>query len=131
MQKLIIVFSIVMSVGLIGFALNLNRNELASIPSMNQAVREENGVQYIRVQARGGYSPRMITAKADIPTVLEIETKGTYDCSAAFTIPQLGYQEFLPATGVTKIEISKELAMNSITGLCSMGMYSFTLNFQS
>lgn len=131
MQKIIIALSVMMSVGIIWIAFNFNGNDSTPLPSSNAVVREENGVQYIRVLARSGYSPRQITAKADVPTVLEIETKGTYDCSAAFTLPQLGYQEFLPATGITKIEIPKELAMNSITGLCSMGMYSFTLDFQS
>ncbi len=125
--KIIVAVSIIISAGLIWAGLSMRGNE--QMPAeKTEAVREENGVQYIRVLARGGYSPSQITAKANMPTVLEIETKGTYDCSASLTIPQLNYQKFLPATGITKVEIPKNLAMNSLDLVCSMGMYSSTVN---
>lgn len=94
------------------------------------SVREENGVQIIRVLARGGYTPSQVTAKAGMPTRLEVETKGTYDCSAAFVIPQLSYQNMLPSTGITTIDLGVRDAGSSLTGLCAMGMYGVQMRFE-
>jgi plastocyanin domain-containing protein len=94
------------------------------------AVRTENDVQIIHVLARGGYTPSQITAKAGVPTRLEIETKGTYDCSAAFVIPQLSYQKMLPSSGVTTLDLGVRSSGSSLTGLCAMGMYSLQIRFE-
>ncbi|OGZ04858.1 MAG: hypothetical protein A2845_05190 [Candidatus Lloydbacteria bacterium RIFCSPHIGHO2_01_FULL_49_22] len=99
-----------------------------SRPSV-ETVRVENGVQVIHVIARGGYTPNEVIAKAGTPTKLEVETKGTYDCSAAFTIPSLGVRKMLPATGVTVFDLPLLPVGSSITALCSMGMYSLQIQF--
>lgn len=93
------------------------------------AVRIENGTQIIHIVARGGYSPRRITAQADLPTQIEMETKGTYDCSSWLTIPDLNYAKQLPSTGVTLIDVPPQSAGTTLVGLCSMGMYSFEIGF--
>lgn len=131
LQKVIITLSVFLSFGLIWLALSFNNGGQANVSGNADVVREENGVQYIRILARGGYTPRVVNAKANMPTVLEVETQGTYDCSASLVIPQLGYQEFLPATGLTKIEVSKDLAKDELNLLCSMGMYGATVEFSS
>lgn len=130
-KKATIALSIVISLGLIWGALSFNGKEQSSQQNDTQSIRQEDGAQVIHILARGGYSPQQITAKAGVPTILEVETKGTYDCSAAFTIPQLSYQKHLPPSGVTKIEIPSTSATGSLTGLCAMGMYSFSINFES
>lgn len=96
----------------------------------NTNIREENGVQIIKILARGGYNPRKIMAQANKPLKIEMETKGTYDCSSAFVIPALKYQKQLPATGITTIDIPAQPADSTIQGLCAMGMYSFTVEFK-
>ncbi len=98
--------------------------------AISDSVREENGIQIIRVLAKGGYSPKNITGKAGIPTKLELETRGTYDCSSAFTIPSLKYRTQLPPTGVTDVEIGTYEKGSELLATCSMGMYSFTVNFE-
>ncbi|MBI4235567.1 hypothetical protein HY604_04690 [Candidatus Peregrinibacteria bacterium] len=133
-QKVILTLSVLISVGLIWGALTYSPggdrgDSGGSFENAPGVVREENGVQYIRIVARGGYKPSQISAKADIKTILEIETQGTYDCSAALNIPQLGFQQFLPATGVTPIEIPAEYAKDSLNILCSMGMYRSRIDF--
>lgn len=125
-----IVLSIIICFGLIWGILTSNSDQTSTQADFT-AVREENGTQYIHILARGGYFPRQITAKANMPTILEMETKGTYDCSAALTIPKLNYQKFLPGTGITNIEIPKNMATNSLDVLCSMGMYHATVNFNA
>jgi plastocyanin domain-containing protein len=130
-KKATIALSIIISLGLVWGIISINKDDPSNLQTNSNIVREENGVQYIRILARGGYSPKQITAKANMPTVLEIETKGTYDCSAALAIPKLGYQQFLPPTGVTKVEVPQNLASDSLDITCSMGMYSSVINFSS
>jgi len=85
--------------------------------------------QVIEISAKGGYSPRETTAKAGTPTTLKIKTSGTFDCSSALTIPKLGYQTNLPPSGETVVDVPPQKAGTVLTGLCSMGMYSFTIRF--
>ncbi|MEK7528286.1 MAG: cupredoxin domain-containing protein [Patescibacteria group bacterium] len=93
------------------------------------AVRVEDGVQIIRVKALGGYSPRVVNAQAGVPTRIEMQTKGTYDCSSWLVIPSLRYQKQLPSKGVTNIDVPPQEKGSTITGLCAMGMYSFDVIF--
>jgi plastocyanin domain-containing protein len=127
LQKIIVTFGVLLSVGLMYIAFNIEATPNSLQPT--EIVREENGTQYIRILARGGFSPQTVKAKANMPTVLELETKGTYDCSTAIVIPDLEYRNFLPATGLTKIEIPQEKTVSSLTGSCIMGMYYFTIDF--
>lgn len=93
------------------------------------AVEQIEGGQVITISAKGGYSPRTIDAKAEIPIVLKLNTKGTFDCSAAFTIPSLGIRKMLPSNGVTEFELPPQKAGTELIGMCSMGMYSFRMRF--
>jgi Cu+-exporting ATPase len=89
-----------------------------------------NGKQIIDISAKGGYSPRKVVAKAGIPTILRVSTKGTFDCSASLVIPKLSYQKFLQPSGTEDIIITPEQAQGTLQGLCSMGMYNFQVVFQ-
>ena len=118
LKKIIVSLSIVLSLGLIWVALTYDK-------------AEQKSTQYIRILARGGYSPNQVQAKANMPTVLEVETKGTYDCSSSLNIPQMGYQKSLPPTGITKIEVPEKFTASTLDILCSMGMYRSAVNFAS
>ena len=89
-----------------------------------------DGKQIIDISAKGGYTPRKMIAKAGIPTILRVKTKGTFDCSASLVIPKLSYQKFLQSSGTEDIAISAEQAQGTIQGLCAMGMYNFQIIFQ-
>lgn len=89
-----------------------------------------DGKQVIEIKAKGGYSPRSTMAKANMPTVLKVKTMGTFDCSSALTIPSIGYQKYLPASGETLIEIPPQEAGSTLQGVCAMGMYNFAVNFR-
>lgn len=109
----------------------LIRNEnRATIITTAENVRIVNDQQIIALEAKGGFSPTVSIAKAGIPSVLQISTNGTYDCSSAVSIPSLGYRENLPATGVANVEIPAQKAGTTINGTCSMGMYSFSISFE-
>jgi len=88
------------------------------------------GTQVIDITAKGGYSPRQVTAKAGVPTVLRVTTNGTFDCSASLVIPKLSYQKFLKSSGTEEISIPAEQAQGTLQGVCAMGMYNFKILFQ-
>lgn len=90
----------------------------------------KDGVQYVTITAKGGYSPRQSSAKGGVPTKLVVKTNGTYDCSAALVIHSLNYRKMLPNTGETIIDIGTPKAGDALQGVCGMGMYSFVINFK-
>ncbi len=94
-----------------------------------QNVEIKDGIQYITINARGGYFPNVSSAKAGIPTKLIVKTGGTYDCSASLVINSVGFQNILPQTGETEIDLGKPEAGKPIQGVCGMGMYNFLINF--
>ena len=124
----IITFGLVIGIGIIFLAGSNNSAETALMqPGQNIEIRD--GVQYITIDARGGYFPRVSSAQAAIPTKLIVKTSGTYDCSAALVIRSIGYQKILPQIGEEIIDIGTALPGTSMQGTCSMGMYNFTINF--
>jgi plastocyanin domain-containing protein len=96
---------------------------------MGENTINEDGKQILNLFAKGGYKPTIITASANIPTILRVDTKSTYDCSTSLVINQLNYRSYLPSTGTTDIEIPPQEPGSVINGTCSMGMYSFRINF--
>jgi plastocyanin domain-containing protein len=124
------IISIAIAVVLIGGAVLLTRGGDSSSPAQNaNNVTVVDGKQIIEINAKGGYSPKVTTAKADMPTVIKVATNGTFDCSSALTIPSIGYRSNLPASGVTEIEVPAQKAGTKLQGLCAMGMYNFAVNF--
>lgn len=89
-----------------------------------------DGKQIIEIDAKGGYRPRITLAKADIPTVLRMNTKGSFDCSLSVSIPSIGYRINLPQTGTTDTEVPPQKAGTTLHGLCAMGMYNFQIQFK-
>jgi plastocyanin domain-containing protein len=82
------------------------------------------------VRVKAGYYPREIVLPANRETVLRLETKDTYDCSASFSINKLGIERFLPPNGFTDITLPAQPEGSEIIAGCSMGMYSFKIKFQ-
>ena len=97
-----------------------------AIPENNVSVVD--GVQIVDLRAKGGYSPRTSVAKAGIPTVIRFNTNGTYDCSAAVSIPSLKIQTLLVPSGQSEVDIGTPKA-GTLQGSCSMGMYPFAIEF--
>lgn len=89
-----------------------------------------DGQQIIEIQAKGGYTPRTSTAKAGIPTIIRFHTNGTFDCSSSVRIPSMNVSKNLPSSGTIDITVT-DPKVGPLTGMCGMGMYPFTINFQS
>src|SRR3990167_5793832 len=120
-----ILISIVVSVLLIGGAFWLATQSGTAASGTATIV---DGIQYVDISAKGGYSPRVVTATAGLPTVLRVQTSGTFDCSASLVIPKLSYQKFLQPSGTEEISIPSEQAQGTMQGLCSIDRKSTRLN---
>ena len=101
------------------------QNDIPSVDNVSIA----GGKQIIEIGVKGGYSPKLMAAKANIPTVLHMKTNGTFDCSSSLTIPSIGYRNYLPPSGQTDIEIPAQQSGTILKGFCAMGMYHFAINF--
>ena len=126
--SIIITLGLVIGMGILfigGSKSNTNSDGVESV----QNVEIRDGIQYVTIDAKAGYSPEVSTAKAGIPTKLIVRTNGTYDCSASLVIRSVGYQKILPQTGEETIDIGTPQIGQPLQGLCSMGMYNFLINF--
>lgn len=122
---LIIVFIII----LLGSITNKNTDKISVKENVNN-IEVRDGIQYVTINARGGYSPQISNAKAGMPTKLIMKTNGTYDCSSSLLIRSLGIQKILPNTGDTEIDLGVPKIGAPLYGMCSMGMYNFSIDFK-
>lgn len=99
-------------------------------PADANKVSVVDGKQIVEVSVKGGYHPKKTTAKAGVPTILRLNTNGTYDCSSAVRIPSMGISRNLPPSGSTDIDLGTP-QVATLQGVCGMGMYSFEVDFQS
>lgn len=123
----IITLGLILGIGFMIYGGQSNDGDIITQP--NQNVEIKDGIQYVTINAKGGYSPRNTSAQAGIPTKLIVKTNGTYDCSVALVIRSIGYQKILPQTGEVVIDIGAQKSGTSLQGICSMGMYNFVIKF--
>ncbi len=95
-----------------------------SIPINNVSIVA--GTQIIEITAKGGYQPRKSSAQAGMPTILRINTNGTFDCSSSVRISSMDISKNLPPSGVTDIDLGI-LSVGVLSGTCGMGMYPFEI----
>lgn len=128
--SIIITLALIVGLGIVFLSGSEAKNDGTS-PSTQatQNVEIRDGVQYVTIDAKAGYSPKVSIAKAGIPTKLVVKTNGTYDCSASLVIRSIGYQKILPQTGEDTINIGTPVAGQPLQGVCGMGMYNFLINF--
>ena len=129
MKPTIIAISIGSALVLGALILSQGNNPGIDSPRVNN-VTTEDGKQIVTISAKGGYSPRVTDAKADMPTLLRVETQGTFDCSSVLSLPSMKYQKNLPPSGVTEVELPPQKAGSTFEGLCGMGMYRFEIAFK-
>lgn len=129
MQKNIIL-SIIASVFIIGGTFYLVSDRPATsggevAETKNIEIRD--GVQYVTITAKGGYSPRVTEIKGGLPTKLIMKTDGTYDCSASLVIRSAEFQKVLQPTGEEIIDLGTLTSGEKVQGVCGMGMYNFQI----
>lgn len=131
-RSLPVIISIIATIGIITASVFFSNGSQDSetATGTRDTVEVVDGKQIITVAARGGYSPRKIIARADMPTVLRMTTQNTFDCSVAFTVPELDISKILPSSGSTDFDIPPQPAGKELQGLCTMGMYNFSIAFE-
>lgn len=126
------IISIIISAGIVFAAIFFaNSRNSSGLPDSEPVAVSQviDGKQVIEIKAKGGYTPREILAKAEIPTIIKVSTKGTFDCSSALVIPSLNYRTNLAPSGITEIEVPPQKTGAVINGTCAMGMYGFSIKF--
>jgi len=129
MQKNTII-SIIISVALIGGTFYFISDRPVSsdrevVQLQNVEIRD--GIQYVTIIAKGGYSPRITEIKGGLPTKLIVKTDGTYDCSASLIVRSVGFQKILQPTGEEIIDLGIPKSGDKVQGICGMGMYNFQI----
>ncbi len=123
MQKSTIT-SIIISLVLIGGTFYaISGGEVAQ--SQNIEIRD--GVQYVTVFAKDGYTPRVSQIQGGIPTKLIVKTDNTFDCSASLVVRSVGFEKILSSTGEEVIDLGVPKSGGKILGVCSMGMFNFQI----
>lgn len=129
MQKNTII-SVIISIALVGGTLYFVSDRPVSsggetVPLQNVEIKD--GVQYVTITAKGGYSPRITQIQGGLPTTLLVKTNGTYDCSASLVVRSVAFQKILKPTGEEEIDLGIPKSGETIRGVCGMGMYNFQL----
>lgn len=124
-----ILISIFISLSLIVGVFILSKNSTQTETLLVNNVTMIDGTQFIDLTAKAGYSPRKSSAKAGVPTVLRVNTNGTFDCSSIVRIPSMDLSKNLALSGVTEIPLGSPSA-GVLKGTCGMGMYPFEIDFQ-
>ena len=120
--------SVAISIALIGGALYFVSHEPSKGGAETRNVQIRNGVQYVTITAKGGFSPRTTDIRAGIPTKLIVRTNNTYDCSASLMVQSVGFRKILQPTGEETIDLGVLEPGEKTLGVCGMGMYSFQIN---
>ena len=121
----IIIVGILISGAIIFSRSSSSSSEVVSVNNVSIV----NGKQVVEIGVRGGYTPQISGAKADMPTVLRMKTNGTFDCSSGVVIPSLSLRKILSSSGETDISVPPQKAGTTLQGLCLMGMYRFQVQF--
>lgn len=106
---------------------NTTKNNSQTIVS--ESTTDEQGSQIVEVNAKNGFTPNYIIAKANQNTILRMKTANTFDCSTSVRIPALNIEKTLPVTGQTDINLGMQPAGKELDVTCFMGMYSFKIKF--
>ncbi len=64
--------------------------------SASSNVTIKDGVQYITIDVKHGYSPRSTIAQGGIPTKIIAKTHESYGCETSLMIRSANYQAYLP-----------------------------------
>jgi plastocyanin domain-containing protein len=79
------------------------------------------GVQQIRIDVRGGYTPAVVRVEAGRPVRLDFFRDETNPCTEEVVLPDFGIRTWLPAHETTPVEFTPE-APGTYEFACGMGM---------
>ena len=83
------------------------------------------GLQRIRIEVKGGYSPAVIRVRAGLPVRLDFHRDETNTCTEEVVIPDFGIRSYLPAHRTTPVSFTPAEGTYEFT--CGMGMVRGTI----
>jgi plastocyanin domain-containing protein len=81
---------------------------------------DEAGVQRVRVEVKGGYSPSVVRVRAGAPVRLEFHREETNPCSEEVVIPDFGIRAYLRPHQTTSVSFTPDEGTHEF--VCGMGM---------
>jgi sulfite exporter TauE/SafE len=102
------------------------RQEVLS--TQNSSVKKDIPADFEKVQrvtitvSSHGYTSDTRVLKKGVPVVLTLQTKNSYSCANAFTIPSMNMTQMLPANGTETVTFTPEKS-GKLVYSCTMGMY--------
>ncbi|MFC0041693.1 sulfite exporter TauE/SafE family protein [Actinomadura rayongensis] len=91
---------------------------------------DPSGVQVVTLWAlTNGYRPALLTARAGVPTVLEVRTKNTHGHTRVLTIPARNRDVALPETGTTRVDLGVP-GRGRMRFVCASGHYPGAVTFR-
>jgi len=98
---------------------------LAGRSAAVSATPEAGGVQRVRVEVKGGYTPSVVRVRADAPVRLEFHRDETNPCTEEVVLPDFGIRTFLPPHRTTPVSFTP--AAGTYEFACGMGMVRGTI----
>ncbi len=80
----------------------------------------DGGLQHVRVEVKGGYTPSVVRVRAGVPVRLEFHRDETNTCTEEVVLPDFGIRTFLPAHRTTPVSFTPAEGTYEFT--CGMGM---------
>jgi plastocyanin domain-containing protein len=80
----------------------------------------DGGLQRVRVEVKGGYTPSVVRVRAGVPVRLEFHRDETNTCTEEVVLPDFGIRTFLPAHRTTPVRFTPAEGTYEFT--CGMGM---------
>ena len=80
----------------------------------------DGGLQRVRVEVKGGYTPSVVRVRAGVPVRLEFHRDETNTCTEEVVLPDFGIRTFLPAHRTTPVSFTP--AEGTYEFSCGMGM---------
>jgi plastocyanin domain-containing protein len=84
------------------------------------ATIEDAGMQRVRVEVKGGYTPALVRVRAGVPVRLEFHRDETNTCTEEVLLPDFGIRQYLPAHRTTSVSFTPGEGTYEFT--CGMGM---------
>jgi plastocyanin domain-containing protein len=78
------------------------------------------GVQRVRVEVKGGYTPAVVRVRAGVPVRLEFHRDEVNPCTEEVVLPDFGIRTYLPAHRTTTVSFTP--AEGTYEFACGMGM---------
>ena len=89
--------------------------------SSGEATASDDGVQVVRIEVRGGYTPANVRVQRGQAVRLLFRREEEAGCSEEVVIPEFGIRRYLPVQEDTPVEfVADEVGIYEFT--CGMGM---------